>query len=138
MWGDEGDTLPCDKSHDACDVLTLPPRPVRGQTDACENVTFPQLLLRAVNILNVCFGPFGGNEWQKNGGEFFPVYSHSVTDSDIEQFCSEGRGTSLIFFFFFLGFRDDVILPWSLQCKDIVEDCIVESVRKVSFQTYPK
>ena len=75
-------------------------------------------------------------------GEIFlsrklPVYSHSVTDSDIEQFCSEGRGTSLIFFVLFC-FRDDVILPWSLQCKDIVEDCIVESVRKVSFQTYPK
>ena len=40
------DTLPCDLSHDACDITTtLSPC---GQTDVCENITFPQLRLRAV------------------------------------------------------------------------------------------
>ena len=49
--GGEGgleDTLPCGLSHDACDVLT-PPQPCE-QTDACENITFPQLRLWTVII----------------------------------------------------------------------------------------
>ena len=38
-------TLPCDLFHDACDV----PNPLpRKQKDACENITFPQLRLRAL------------------------------------------------------------------------------------------
>ena len=45
-WGRGRVALPCDLSHDACDV-TYPPHPHR-QTDACENITFPQLLLRVV------------------------------------------------------------------------------------------
>ena len=40
-----GGTLPCDLSHDAFDH-TYP----REQTDACENITFPQLRLRVVII----------------------------------------------------------------------------------------
>ena len=42
-WGGEGNTgsaLPCDLSHDAFDVSRPPPK--REQTDACENITFPQ------------------------------------------------------------------------------------------------
>ena len=35
--------------HDACDV-TYP----SGQTHACENITFPQLLLRAVTKVTTC------------------------------------------------------------------------------------
>ena len=38
-------TLPCDRSDDAFDVTYPPPR---QQTDACENISFPQLLLRVV------------------------------------------------------------------------------------------
>ena len=36
--------LPCDLSHDKCDVPIPPPE----QTDACENFTFPQLSLHAI------------------------------------------------------------------------------------------
>ena len=42
-WGGGG-TLPCDLSHDACDVTYQP----REQTDACDNITFPKLRLRVV------------------------------------------------------------------------------------------
>ena len=42
-----GGTLPCDLSRDGFAVTYLPPPP--GQTDACENITFLQLRLRAVN-----------------------------------------------------------------------------------------
>ena len=43
-----GDTLPVDLSNDAFD-LAYP----REQTDACENITFPQLRLRAVNVISM-------------------------------------------------------------------------------------
>ena len=43
VWGvgGEGCPLPCDLSHDVCDV-TYPP-PTMKQMDACENITFLQL-----------------------------------------------------------------------------------------------
>ena len=46
-------TLPCDLSHDACDVPThLTPRGQNDwRTDACKNITFSQLCLPAVLIL---------------------------------------------------------------------------------------
>ena len=43
-----GVPLPCDLSHDAFDV-TYP----YEQTDACENITFSQLYLGAVNMENL-------------------------------------------------------------------------------------
>ena len=42
-------TLPCDLSHDAFDVTYHPL--LRGQTDTCENISFPQLRLWAVTIV---------------------------------------------------------------------------------------
>ena len=39
-------TIPCDLSHDAYDVPT--PYTLNRMTDACKNITFPQLHLRAV------------------------------------------------------------------------------------------
>ena len=47
-WG--GGTVPCDLSHDAFDVANPHSR---GQTDAWENITFPQLCLQAVNIVAI-------------------------------------------------------------------------------------
>ena len=32
-----------------------PPAPCRGQTDTCENITFPQLRFRAVNMSHADF-----------------------------------------------------------------------------------
>ena len=40
--------IPCDLSRDAFDVTY--PTPTCGQTDACENITFQQFRLPAVNI----------------------------------------------------------------------------------------
>ena len=51
--------LPCTPSNMYAPLPCMPPLPCMapchacppcGQTDACENITFPQLLLRAVNI----------------------------------------------------------------------------------------
>ena len=42
----KGGVLPCDLSHDACNVPV--PFPLNRMTDACENITFPQLCLWAV------------------------------------------------------------------------------------------
>ena len=49
MPGRRGGTLPCALPHDAFDIYF----PARGQTDACENITFPQLRLRMGNIRNI-------------------------------------------------------------------------------------
>ena len=48
VGGGEGN-LPRNMSHDGFDVTNL--IPPHGQTDACENITFPQLSLRAVMTL---------------------------------------------------------------------------------------
>ena len=48
--------------------------PPRGQTDTCENITFPQLLLRTVKIQPVIFidkNGFYGNEWRCSYLEIF-------------------------------------------------------------------
>ena len=42
-----GGTLPCDLSHDVFDVTCPSPR---GQTNTCENITFPKLRLWALKI----------------------------------------------------------------------------------------
>ena len=42
--------LPCD--YPMMHVMYLPPSPRHKQTNAYENITFPQLRLRAVNILS--------------------------------------------------------------------------------------
>ena len=46
-----GSTPPCDLSHGVCDVYTTPLPCSCEQTDARENITFPQLLLRAIKTL---------------------------------------------------------------------------------------
>ena len=47
VWCLRGGTLPCDLSHDAFDVTYHP------QTDTFENITFPNLRLRAVVYLDL-------------------------------------------------------------------------------------
>ena len=48
----EGVSLPCDLSHNTCDVTYSPfhQPPLNRMTDACKNITFQQLLLHTVTM----------------------------------------------------------------------------------------
>ena len=54
----EGCPLQCDLSHDAC-YVTNPPSP-GGQTDACDNITFPRAVIK--DNVRTSYEEIGGKE----------------------------------------------------------------------------
>ena len=103
--------LPCDLFHDACDDVTYPNSPPTslGQTHTSENITFLQLLLRAVITIND-FGAeldapcnqwwiqnFPDGAWQLQTGAnllFGQIFSKKLHEN--ERSWTEGRETPLI------------------------------------------